>query len=91
MNGPRVLLADEPTGNLAVHQGREVLQLFQDLHASGRTVVLITHDPSVAATAQRQVHILDGRIVSGAAPAVIAGPVPATVGAVPAGEGAMPA
>ncbi|HEX5240645.1 MAG TPA: ABC transporter ATP-binding protein [Candidatus Limnocylindrales bacterium] len=88
---PAVLLADEPTGNLAVHQGREVLQLFQDLHASGRTVVLITHDPSVAATAQRQVHILDGRIVSGAAPAVIAGPVPATVGAVPAGEGAMPA
>jgi putative ABC transport system ATP-binding protein len=67
---PAVLLADEPTGNLAVHQGREVLQLFQALHASGRTVVLITHDPSVAATAERQIHLLDGQVVAGAEPAL---------------------
>jgi len=60
---PAVLLADEPTGNLAVHQGQEVLELFKALHASGRTVVLITHDPRVAATAQRQVHLLDGQVV----------------------------
>jgi putative ABC transport system ATP-binding protein len=60
---PAVLLADEPTGNLAVHQGREVLELFQDLHASGRTVVLITHDPNVAAFADRQIHLLDGQVV----------------------------
>jgi putative ABC transport system ATP-binding protein len=60
---PAVLLADEPTGNLAVHQGREVLELFRDLHASGRTVVLITHDPNVAAFAERQVHLLDGQVV----------------------------
>jgi len=60
---PAVLLADEPTGNLAVHQGREVLDLFTALHAAGRTVVLITHDPGVAATAQRQVRLLDGQVV----------------------------
>ena len=60
---PAVLLADEPTGNLAVHQGREVLDLFASLHATGRTVVLITHDPGVAATAQRQVRLLDGQVV----------------------------
>ena len=60
---PAVLLADEPTGNLAVHQGLEVLQLFQELHASGRTIVLITHNPDVGAVAGRQVHLLDGQVV----------------------------
>jgi len=60
---PAVLLADEPTGNLAVHQGQEVLEVFKALHASGRTVVLITHDLRVAATAERQVHLLDGQVV----------------------------
>jgi putative ABC transport system ATP-binding protein len=66
---PAVLLADEPTGNLAVHQGREVLELFKSLHAAGRTVVLITHDPGVAATAERQIHLLDGQVI----PAPVAG------------------
>jgi putative ABC transport system ATP-binding protein len=60
---PAVLLADEPPGNLAVHQGLEVLQLFQELHASGRTIVLITHNPDVGAVAGRQVHLLDGQVV----------------------------
>jgi len=60
---PGVLLADEPTGNLAVQQGEEVMALFADLHGSGRTVVLITHNPEVAAFAGRQVHIRDGAIV----------------------------
>jgi putative ABC transport system ATP-binding protein len=60
---PAVLLADEPTGNLAVAQGEEVLALFQQLHASGRTIVLITHNPEVAAIASRRIHLLDGLVV----------------------------
>jgi putative ABC transport system ATP-binding protein len=62
---PALVLADEPTGNLALHQGLEVLELFQELHASGTTVVLITHNPEVAAIAQRRVHLLDGQVVDG--------------------------
>jgi putative ABC transport system ATP-binding protein len=61
---PAILLADEPTGNLDSHSGAEVIELFHDLHASGRTIILITHDPDVAAVADRQVHIRDGRIAA---------------------------
>jgi len=56
-------LTHEPTGNLAVKQGLEVLQLFRDLHESGRTIVLITHNPEVAEVATRRIHLLDGRVV----------------------------
>jgi putative ABC transport system ATP-binding protein len=61
---PALILADEPTGNLDSHSGAEVLELFRELHASGRTIVLITHDAEVAAAATRRVHLLDGRIAS---------------------------
>jgi putative ABC transport system ATP-binding protein len=61
---PAILLADEPTGNLDSHSGAEVIELFHDLHATGRTIILITHDPEVAAVADRQVHIRDGRIAA---------------------------
>ena len=61
---PALLLADEPTGNLDSHAGAEVIELFHQLHASGRTIVLITHDPEVAAAADRQIHIRDGRIAA---------------------------
>ena len=61
---PALLLADEPTGNLDSHSGAEVIELFHALHASGRTIILITHDPDVAAVADRQVHIRDGRIAA---------------------------
>jgi putative ABC transport system ATP-binding protein len=61
---PALLLADEPTGNLPVHQGLEVLKLFQDLNADGHTVLLITHNPEVAQSARRRVHVLDGAIVA---------------------------
>jgi putative ABC transport system ATP-binding protein len=60
---PAVILADEPTGNLAVQQGLEVLELFRQLHAGGRTIVLITHNPEVAEIATRRIHLLDGRVV----------------------------
>ncbi|MEW5991722.1 MAG: ABC transporter ATP-binding protein [Chloroflexota bacterium] len=61
---PALILADEPTGNLDSHAGAEVMALLRELHAAGRTIVLITHDADVAATATRQVHLLDGRIAS---------------------------
>jgi putative ABC transport system ATP-binding protein len=65
---PALLLADEPTGNLDSHSGAEVLQLFRDLHALGRTIVLITHDIDVAEAADRAVHLRDGQLQD-AAPA----------------------
>ncbi len=61
-NGPALLLADEPTGALDSHTGQEVLALFGELHARGNTVLLVTHDPSVASLAERRVEIRDGLI-----------------------------
>ena len=60
---PALILADEPTGNLDSASGADVLALFRELHAAGRTIVLITHDSDVAAAASRQVHIRDGRLL----------------------------
>jgi putative ABC transport system ATP-binding protein len=65
---PALLLADEPTGNLDTASGADVIALLRELHHQGRTIVLITHDAGIAAAAQRQVHLRDGRIVDGWAP-----------------------
>jgi putative ABC transport system ATP-binding protein len=59
---PSVILADEPTGNLDSVASADVLELVDDLHASGRTILLITHEPEVASRASRVVHIRDGRL-----------------------------
>jgi len=59
---PALILADEPTGNLDSRSSAEVLTLFRDLHALGRTIVLITHDIEVAEAADRAVHIRDGQL-----------------------------
>jgi putative ABC transport system ATP-binding protein len=59
---PALILADEPTGNLDTSSGAEVLALFRELHAAGRTIVLITHDAEVAASAPRRLFIRDGRL-----------------------------
>jgi len=59
---PAILLADEPTGNLDTHSGREVLDLLLELNRAGRTIILITHDTDVASAASRQIHLRDGRI-----------------------------
>ena len=59
---PSLILADEPTGNLDSKTSREILQLFQELHQQGNTIVLITHDNDIARQATRIVHILDGRL-----------------------------
>jgi putative ABC transport system ATP-binding protein len=63
---PALILADEPTGNLDSTSSADVLGLLAELHASGRTIVLITHEPEVAAAAQRVVQIHDGRITDDA-------------------------
>lgn len=60
---PSLLLADEPTGNLDSKTGEQILHLFRDLHASGITIIMVTHDPEIAAQASRQIQVKDGRIV----------------------------
>ncbi|PSM14917.1 MacB family efflux pump subunit [Stenotrophomonas maltophilia] len=63
MNGGAVIFADEPTGALDTHSGKEVMKILGELHAEGHTVVLVTHDMAVAEHAQRIIEIRDGRIV----------------------------
>jgi putative ABC transport system ATP-binding protein len=60
---PALILADEPTGNLDSHTGRELIELFHRLHATGNTIVLITHDNNIAGEADRRIRIVDGHIV----------------------------
>lgn len=61
---PRLILADEPTGNLDSKTSAEMMRLFDDLHAQGRTIVLITHEAEVAAHARRTITLQDGRVVA---------------------------
>ncbi len=67
VNDPALILADEPTGNLDSANGADVLRLLATLHAAGRTIVLVTHDPAVAARAARVVALRDGRVIKDAA------------------------
>ena len=60
---PRLLLADEPTGNLDSQMARGVIELIEELHRDGATIVMVTHDPELAARAQREVHLVDGQVV----------------------------
>jgi putative ABC transport system ATP-binding protein len=64
VTNPALLLADEPTGNLDSASGLEVMAVLRELNATGRTIVLITHDPDVASGASRQIHLHDGRIAA---------------------------
>ena len=59
---PSLILADEPTGNLDSHTSREILEMFQEMHEQGNTIVLITHDNDIARQAKRIIHILGGRL-----------------------------
>ncbi|WP_028009436.1 ABC transporter ATP-binding protein [Solimonas flava] len=60
---PKLLLADEPTGNLDTQMARAVMQLLEEIHRDGATIVMVTHDPELAARAQRNVHVIDGQVV----------------------------
>jgi putative ABC transport system ATP-binding protein len=62
VNSPRIVFADEPTGNLDSHTGEAILSLFRRLSTEGRTIVLVTHDPEIAAVTPRRIEIRDGRI-----------------------------
>lgn len=62
VNNPSILLADEPTGNLDSKTGVEIMSLFARLHEAGNTIVLVTHEPEVAAHAHRSIHIRDGQV-----------------------------
>ncbi|MDR1101790.1 MAG: ABC transporter ATP-binding protein [Clostridiales bacterium] len=65
VNNPTILLADEPTGALDQNTGEQVMGLFRELHAEGRTIVMITHDHNIAKNASRIVQILDGNLTEG--------------------------
>lgn len=67
INNPAIMLADEPTGNLDSRSGKEIMTLLHNLHEEGNTIVLITHDNSVAMEADRQVQIKDGKIIKDSA------------------------
>ena len=65
INSPRLLLADEPTGALDQKTGRQVMKLFGELNAEGRTIIMITHDAGIAEYARRVAHIIDGELTEG--------------------------
>lgn len=66
VNDPKIIFADEPTGNLDSKTGATILALFRELSEQGRTIVLVTHDNEIAANAPRRIVIRDGRIVQNA-------------------------
>ena len=62
VNDPHIIMADEPTGNLDTKSTKEIMEIFEGLHESGRTIILVTHEPEIAACASRQLLVRDGRI-----------------------------
>ena len=62
VNNPRIVMADEPTGNLDTKSTHEIMNIFQKMHAEGRTIILVTHEPDIAACASRQLLVRDGVI-----------------------------
>ena len=75
VNNPRIVFADEPTGNLDSHTGEAILELFRKISQEGRTIALVTHDPEIAAVTPRRIEIRDGKIADKVDPK-LAGLVP---------------
>ncbi|HRQ32965.1 MAG TPA: ATP-binding cassette domain-containing protein, partial [Anaerolineales bacterium] len=63
VNAPKLILADEPTGNLDTSSGSAVMRVLSDLHKAGRTVLVVTHDPRMTHFATHRIYLLDGRVV----------------------------
>ncbi len=76
---PSLLLADEPTGNLDSATGEEIIRLFQELHHKGHTIVLVTHEPKLAARCPRAIRLMDGRVVSDGPGLQLVAPTPHAV------------
>jgi len=64
VNNPDVIIADEPTGSLDSQSGGDIMELFTSLNASGKTIIMVTHEDSIANFAQRVISLQDGRIIS---------------------------
>lgn len=62
VNDPHIIMADEPTGNLDTKSTKEIMEIFEDMHEKGRTIILVTHEPEIAACASRQLLVRDGQI-----------------------------
>jgi putative ABC transport system ATP-binding protein len=62
VNDPVLIMADEPTGNLDTHTGQEIMKLLHDLHSRGGTIVMVTHEPDIAAQTQRTITLVDGKL-----------------------------
>ena len=75
VNRPSILLADEPTGNLDSSTGEDIMRLFQELNRRGNTIILVTHDPTVAQNANRTIRLKDGKKMDDRASAVFAAPL----------------
>jgi putative ABC transport system ATP-binding protein len=71
VNDPKIIFADEPTGNLDSQTGDAILELFHKLSSEGRTIVLVTHDPEIAAVTPRRIEIRDGKIAEKLTPELI--------------------
>ena len=65
VNNPAIILADEPTGNIASNQAEEIMDIFRKLNDEGHTIIMITHEPDIAEHAKRIIHVKDGRIING--------------------------
>ncbi|AIF53422.1 ABC transporter ATP-binding protein [Pelosinus sp. UFO1] len=63
VNNPAIIMADEPTGNLDTKSGNEIMEIFCNLNSQGRTIILVTHEPEIAAFTRRILHVRDGKIV----------------------------
>jgi putative ABC transport system ATP-binding protein len=62
VNNPSLILADEPTGNLDTKTGAEIMEIFDNIHSQGNTIILVTHEDFIAAHAHRSIHLKDGKI-----------------------------